>query len=77
MSRLKYGVFKLMKIAKTFSTRRIELTAEFSGSIAVVEVSSTKKTAATAIAAVEMFLGGRAIADEVLRSALADSLSPG
>ena len=35
------------------------------------------ENAATAIAAVEMFLGGRAIADEVLRSALADSLSPG
>lgn len=35
------------------------------------------ENAATAIAAVEMFLGERAIADEVLRSALADSLSPG
>ena len=35
------------------------------------------ENAATAIAAVEMFLGGRPIADEVLRSALADSLSPG
>ena len=35
------------------------------------------ENAASAIAAVEMFLGGRAIADEVLRSALADSLSPG
>ena len=35
------------------------------------------ENAATAIAAVEMFLGGRAIADEILRSALADSLSPG
>lgn len=35
------------------------------------------ENAATAIVAVEMFLGGRAIADEVLRAALADSLSPG
>ena len=35
------------------------------------------ENAATAIAAVETFLGGRAIADEILRSALADSLSPG
>ena len=35
------------------------------------------ENAATAIAAVEMFLGGRPIADEILRSALADSLSPG
>lgn len=37
------------------------------------------ENAATAIAAVEMFLGGgkRAIADEVLRQALADAVSPG
>lgn len=35
------------------------------------------ENAATAIAAVELFLGGRAIADEILRSALADAVSPG
>jgi dihydrofolate synthase/folylpolyglutamate synthase len=37
------------------------------------------ENAATAIAAVELFLGGgkRAIADEVLRQALADTVSPG
>ncbi len=35
------------------------------------------ENAATAIAAVEQFLGGRAIADEYLRVALADAVSPG
>lgn len=35
------------------------------------------ENAATAIAAVELFLGGRAIADEILRSALSDVVSPG
>lgn len=35
------------------------------------------ENAATAVAAVELFLGGRPIADEILRSAIADSLSPG
>jgi len=35
------------------------------------------ENAATAIAAVEQFLGGRAIADEYLRVALADVVSPG
>ncbi len=35
------------------------------------------ENAATAIAAVEQFLGGRAIADEYLRVAIADAVSPG
>lgn len=35
------------------------------------------ENAATAIAAVELFLGGRAIADEILRSAISDVVSPG
>ena len=35
------------------------------------------ENAATAIAAVEMFLGGRPIADEILRSAISDVVSPG
>lgn len=35
------------------------------------------ENAATAIAAVELFLGGRPLADEILRSAMADVVSPG
>ena len=35
------------------------------------------ENAATAIATVEMFLGGRPIADEILRSAISDVVSPG
>lgn len=35
------------------------------------------ENAAVAIAAVELFLGGRPIADEILRSAIADVVSPG
>ena len=35
------------------------------------------ENAATAIAAVELFLGARPIADEILRSAMADAVSPG
>lgn len=35
------------------------------------------ENAATAIAAVEQFLGGRSIADEYLRTAIADAVSPG
>jgi len=35
------------------------------------------ENAATAIAAVELFLGGRPVADEILRSAMADVVSPG
>lgn len=39
--------------------------------------SHQAENAATAIAAVEQFLGGRAIADEYLRVAIADAVSPG